>query len=73
MTPDRADYREAALRQFEEQQQVAQRVVETQLDAIASMADVLVRCYQQGHKAIWCGNGGSAADAQHLAAELVGR
>ncbi len=73
MTPDRAYYREAALRQFEEQQRVAQQVVETQLDAIAAMADFLVRCYQQGHKAIWCGNGGSAADAQHLAAELVGR
>lgn len=26
-----------------------------------------------GHKVLWCGNGGSAADAQHLAAELVGR
>jgi D-sedoheptulose 7-phosphate isomerase len=26
-----------------------------------------------GHKILWCGNGGSASDAQHLAAELVGR
>jgi D-sedoheptulose 7-phosphate isomerase len=30
-------------------------------------------CLLQGHKVLWCGNGGSAADAQHLAAELVGR
>lgn len=27
----------------------------------------------QGHKVLWCGNGGSAAEAQHLAAELMGR
>jgi len=27
----------------------------------------------EGKKVVWCGNGGSAADAQHLAAELVGR
>ncbi len=33
----------------------------------------MVGCYRQGHKALFCGNGGSAADAQHLAAELSGR
>jgi D-sedoheptulose 7-phosphate isomerase len=27
----------------------------------------------QGHKVLWCGNGGSAAEAQHLSAELMGR
>lgn len=32
-----------------------------------------VACYQQGGKTMFCGNGGSAADAQHLAAELSGR
>ncbi len=73
MTSDRSAYREAALRLFEEHRHIMEQVVATQLDAITAMADVLVRCYQQGHKAIWCGNGGSAADAQHLAAELVGR
>ena len=40
---------------------------------INSMANVIIECYQAGHKAIFCGNGGSAADAQHLAAEFVGR
>jgi len=33
----------------------------------------MTECVRQGHKVLWCGNGGSAADAQHLAAELVGR
>jgi D-sedoheptulose 7-phosphate isomerase len=36
-------------------------------------ADALVSAYSAGHKAIFFGNGGSAADAQHLAAEFVGR
>ncbi|MFN5183208.1 MAG: SIS domain-containing protein [Bacteroidota bacterium] len=33
----------------------------------------IVTCYQNGGKVFFCGNGGSAADAQHLAAELSGR
>ncbi|MEK7704748.1 MAG: D-sedoheptulose 7-phosphate isomerase [Myxococcota bacterium] len=42
-------------------------------EAIAAVAEVLVSAYGRGAKAIFFGNGGSAADAQHLAAELVGR
>jgi len=33
----------------------------------------LIRALASGHKVMFCGNGGSAADSQHLAAELVGR
>lgn len=36
-------------------------------------AEIMIACYRAGGKAIFCGNGGSAADAQHLAAEFVGR
>ncbi len=36
-------------------------------------ADIWVQALKRGNKIIFCGNGGSAADAQHLAAELVGR
>ena len=39
----------------------------------ASVAELIVKCYRNGGKVLWCGNGGSAADAQHLAAELSGR
>lgn len=35
--------------------------------------DMIVDTYSQGGKVLFCGNGGSAADAQHLAAELSGR
>ena len=36
-------------------------------------AEALITAYLSGHKAIFFGNGGSAADAQHLAAEFLGR
>jgi len=41
--------------------------------AVAKVSEVLVNALKQGNKALLFGNGGSAADAQHLAAELVGR
>lgn len=37
------------------------------------MADICRRALAEGHKILICGNGGSAADAQHIAAEFVGR
>jgi D-sedoheptulose 7-phosphate isomerase len=43
------------------------------LPAMTAAADALVAAYLGGRKAIFFGNGGSAADSQHLAAEFVGR
>ena len=40
---------------------------------IGRAADVCIRVLQNGGKLLLCGNGGSAADAQHIAAELTGR
>lgn len=40
---------------------------------IAKAVEATVRAYKKGNKILFCGNGGSAADCQHLAAELVGR
>jgi D-sedoheptulose 7-phosphate isomerase len=40
---------------------------------IAQISGILIAAIKAGNKILWCGNGGSAADAQHLAAELVGR
>ncbi len=48
------------------------RRLSAQHDAFQRTAQILCDCLRRGHKVIWCGNGGSAADAQHLAAELVG-
>jgi D-sedoheptulose 7-phosphate isomerase len=41
--------------------------------AVAEAARMIVASIRGGGKAIFCGNGGSAADSQHLAAELMGR
>ena len=41
--------------------------------AIAKTSEILIDAFQKGNKALLFGNGGSAADAQHIAAELVGR
>ena len=40
---------------------------------INETAELIVKTYKQGGRVFFCGNGGSAADAQHLAAELSGR
>jgi D-sedoheptulose 7-phosphate isomerase len=42
-------------------------------DSIEKAADLLASGLASGHKLMLCGNGGSAADSQHLAAEFVGR
>lgn len=43
------------------------------LSTLNALTQEIVSCYQRGGKVLFCGNGGSAADAQHLAAELSGR
>ena len=53
--------------------QVKQSFPEELLTNIASAAELMVGCITSGGKIAFCGNGGSAADAQHLTAELVGR
>lgn len=47
--------------------------VKAQREAIILAARLIVGSLRNGGTVLWCGNGGSAADAQHLAAELVGR
>ncbi|NCC18564.1 MAG: SIS domain-containing protein [Bacteroidia bacterium] len=43
------------------------------LNEIEKVKDVMVKALNDGKKILWCGNGGSAADSQHLAAEFSGR
>ncbi|MFH0971168.1 MAG: D-sedoheptulose 7-phosphate isomerase [Candidatus Micrarchaeota archaeon] len=40
---------------------------------IAEAATIIISAFKRGNKVLLCGNGGSAADSQHIAAELVGR
>ena len=58
---------------FEEGIELRRRMAETLPPLIAKAGEALAGALRDGHKALACGNGGSAADAQHFAAELVGR
>lgn len=43
------------------------------IDTVIDAAEMIIKCVQSGGCVYICGNGGSAADAQHIAGELVGR
>jgi D-sedoheptulose 7-phosphate isomerase len=49
------------------------RRIEAQAPRLAAIAQAMTSALRAGGKILWCGNGGSAADSQHLSAELVGR
>lgn len=57
---------------FAEHQAVIQALYE-QTSLIEQIAAEMTRAILAGRKILWCGNGGSAADSQHMAAEFVGR
>jgi D-sedoheptulose 7-phosphate isomerase len=52
---------------------VNEAMAESGAASIAAAADLIVHCFRSNGKVLLCGNGGSAADCQHMAAELVGR
>ena len=55
-----------------ESAELKRSVAETCTEAIVSAARTITDCFLAGHKVLLCGNGGSAADCQHIAAELMG-
>lgn len=61
-----ADYIEGSI-------QAKKELLESYIPDIAQVADVILNACRKGHTIFWFGNGGSAADAQHLACELVSR
>lgn len=60
-------------RHFQDAIALKQRMSETMAPAIAQAGAALAEAFRRGNKVLACGNGGSAADCQHFAAELVGR
>jgi D-sedoheptulose 7-phosphate isomerase len=52
--------------------EVQRQAAETLAEPIAAAADMIAEAYARDGKTLLCGNGGSAADCQHMAAELVG-
>ena len=58
---------------LEESARIKKAIAESKIDEIASMVKLIITAYKIGGKVVLFGNGGSAADAQHLAGELVGQ
>ena len=54
-------------------EQVLRKLVDEQSDLLQRLADTFVEAFRRGNKLLFCGNGGSAADSQHIAAEFINR
>jgi phosphoheptose isomerase len=65
--------REAIDKHFQESARVKLDTAKVCGDAIAAAAALIAKTYRQGGKLLLCGNGGSAADCQHMAAEFMSR
>jgi D-sedoheptulose 7-phosphate isomerase len=65
--------KDAVKRIFEESIEVKRETLTRNLAPIISAAQAVISALRGGHKLFFCGNGGSAADSQHIAAEFVGR
>lgn len=59
--------------QLQENIAVANRLLEKYLDIILDVGNKLSTALKKGNKVLLCGNGGSAADSQHIAAEFINR
>jgi D-sedoheptulose 7-phosphate isomerase len=58
---------------FDESIRVKRAFLGDNIDTLVSAIDAIIACFQRGNKLLLFGNGGSAADAQHIAAEFVNR
>lgn len=65
--------KDVIIRSLNDHARVFERLRDQLTDQIEAIAQCLVECIGRGNTVFWCGNGGSASDAEHLAAELVGR
>jgi D-sedoheptulose 7-phosphate isomerase len=52
---------------------VKEAALAANVDAVERSARVIIQAFQNNNRVFFCGNGGSAADSQHMAAEFIGR
>ncbi len=62
-----------AIQAFNESAEVKLKFVREHADRIVTVAKLIAQAFREGHKVLLFGNGGSATDASHIAAEFVGR
>lgn len=60
-----------AIEHLRESIKVKEAVIDSCLPDLLAISEITAKCFAGGHKLLICGNGGSAADAQHLAAEFI--
>jgi len=65
--------KEFVIKAFDDSAEIKRRFVRDHADKIVQVAQLMGRAFQTGHKVLLFGNGGSATDAAHIAAEFVGR
>jgi len=65
--------KERIIRIFDEHARLQREFLKHNTEMLARVADVLIQAFRKGRTVYFFGNGGSAADAQHLAAEFVNR
>ena len=52
--------------------EVKKKILESCIEDIFTANEIMLKSFLSGNNIMWCGNGGSAADSQHMAAELMG-
>jgi len=67
------DPKQQFAKNFQELARLASQAAEQTIDDIQKAGDLIVAALQNGNKILACGNGGSAADAQHFVGEFIGR
>ncbi|MBI5431095.1 MAG: phosphoheptose isomerase [Nitrosomonadales bacterium] len=67
------DINKRIIKHFKDSADLKMKVKDALAQPIADGAQIFFDCVTQDHKILCCGNGGSAADAQHFAAELINR
>jgi len=73
MESNNYNFRKEIKKRIEERIQVKESVIIECVDAINEITEIIINALKNGKKILWCGNGGSAADAQHLACEFVSK
>jgi D-sedoheptulose 7-phosphate isomerase len=73
MNSDHTDFSAEIAREFRESINIKTKAIEQNIGTINDIVNILIRTFRNGRKIFLFGNGGSAADAQHIAAEFISR
>ncbi|MDP2729800.1 MAG: D-sedoheptulose 7-phosphate isomerase [Dehalococcoidales bacterium] len=73
MMPKAGSRRDEIISRLKESIRVKEALAQDKIDEIDRLVELILETYKRGGKVVLLGNGGSAADAQHIAGELVGQ